>query len=125
MITDPYPGFPTDMQAQMMALCAIADGVSTITDTIYLDRFSHIPELARFGADIRLIQNVATIHGVEHLQGAPVMCTDIRAGAAIVIAALAAEGETSISRIYHVDRGYEQIDQKLAKLGASVERVKR
>jgi len=124
VVTDPYPGFPTDMQAQMMALCSIADGVSTLTDTIYLDRFTHVPELARLGADIRLEKNVARVHGVDHLQGAPVMATDIRAGAAIVLAALVAEGETRISRIYHVDRGYESLVEKLSGLGASVERVK-
>lgn len=122
--TQPYPGFPTDMQAQMMALCAIADGESVITDTIYLDRFTHVPELARLGADIRLDHNVATIRGVERLQGAPVMATDIRASAALVLAALVAEGETRISRIYHIDRGYEALDQKLVRLGASVKRVK-
>ena len=124
VVTDPYPGFPTDMQPQMMALCAIADGVSTLTDTVYLDRFAHVPELARLGADIRMEKNIAVIHGVDHLQGAPVMATDIRAGAAIVLAALVAEGETNISRIYHVDRGYENLVQKLSGLGASVERVK-
>jgi UDP-N-acetylglucosamine 1-carboxyvinyltransferase len=122
--TQPYPGFPTDMQAQMMALCSIAEGESVITDTIYLDRFTHVPELARLGADIRLDHNVATIRGVEHLQGAPVMATDIRASAALVLAALVAEGETHISRIYHLDRGYEALDQKLTRLGASVRRVK-
>jgi UDP-N-acetylglucosamine 1-carboxyvinyltransferase len=122
--TQPYPGFPTDMQAQMMALCSIADGESVITDTIYLDRFTHVPELARFGADIRLDHNVATIRGVERLEGAPVMATDIRASAALVLAALVAEGETRISRIYHLDRGYEALDQKLVQLGARVKRVK-
>jgi UDP-N-acetylglucosamine 1-carboxyvinyltransferase len=122
--TEPYPGFPTDMQAQMMALCSVADGESVITDTIYLDRFTHVPELARLGADIRMDHNVAIIHGVERLQGAPVMATDIRASAALVLAALVAEGETHISRIYHLDRGYEALDQKLAQLGASVRRVK-
>ncbi len=122
--TQPYPGFPTDMQAQIMALCSIADGESVITDTIYLDRFTHVPELARLGADIRLDHNVATIRGVVRLQGAPVMATDIRASAALVLAALVAEGETRISRIYHLDRGYEALDQKLATLGASVRRVK-
>jgi UDP-N-acetylglucosamine 1-carboxyvinyltransferase len=122
--TQPYPGFPTDMQAQMMALCSIADGESVITDTIYLDRFTHVPELARLGADIRLDHNVATIRGVERLGGAPVMATDIRASAALVLAALVAEGETKISRIYHLDRGYEALDQKLVQLGASVRRVK-
>jgi UDP-N-acetylglucosamine 1-carboxyvinyltransferase len=122
--TAPFPGFPTDMQAQMMAVCSIADGASVITDTIYLDRFTHVPELARLGADIRLEQNTAIVRGVPGLQGAPVMATDIRASAALVIAALVAEGETRISRIYHLDRGYEALDRKLAKLGASVERVR-
>jgi UDP-N-acetylglucosamine 1-carboxyvinyltransferase len=112
------------MQAQMMALCSVADGESVITDTIYRDRFTHVPELARFGARIRLSDNVATIQGVERLQGAPVMATDIRASAALVLAALVAEGETRISRIYHLDRGYESLDQKLGQLGASVQRVK-
>src|SRR5262245_22070542 len=122
--TQPYPGFPTDMQAQIMALCSIADGESVITDTIYLDRFTHVPELARLGAEIKLDHNVATIRGVKSLQGAPVMATDIRASAALVLAALVAEGETRISRIYHLDRGYEAMDQKLNALGASLRRVK-
>src|SRR5437867_1374562 len=122
--TAPFPGFPTDMQAQIMAVCSIADGTSVITDTIYLDRFTHVPELARLGADIRLEQNTAIVKGVSHLQGAPVMATDIRASAALVLAALVAEGETRISRIYHLDRGYEALDQKLVRLGASVERVR-
>ena len=121
--TLPYPGFPTDMQAQMMAVLAIADGDSTITDTVYLDRFTHVPELQRLGAKIRLEGNAAHIRGVERLQGAPVMATDIRASAALVLAALAAEGETRISRIYHLDRGYENLTEKLQKLGASVERI--
>jgi UDP-N-acetylglucosamine 1-carboxyvinyltransferase len=121
--TAPFPGFPTDMQAQMMALASVAEGTSVITDTVYLDRFTHVPELQRMGADIRLERNVAIIRGVEHLQGAPVMATDIRASAGLVIAALAAEGETRISRIYHLDRGYENFDGRLAKLGATIERV--
>jgi UDP-N-acetylglucosamine 1-carboxyvinyltransferase len=122
--TAPFPGFPTDMQAQTMAVCAIADGTSVITDTIYLDRFTHVPELSRLGANIELKGNAAVVRGVERLSGAPVMATDIRASAALVLAALIAEGETRISRIYHLDRGYEGLDQKLVKLGASVERVK-
>ena len=121
--TAPFPGFPTDMQAQMMAVLSVASGTSTITDTVYLDRFTHVPELVRLGADIRLDGNVAIIRGVERLQAAPVMATDIRASAALVLAALAAEGETRISRIYHLDRGYERLDEKLAKLGARVQRV--
>ena len=117
-----YPGFATDMQAQMMALAAIADGVSVITDTIYHDRFSHAPELARMGADICVVDNVATVHGKTRLKGAPVMATDLRASAALVLAGLAAEGETVVSRIYHLDRGYENLAAKLATLGARVER---
>jgi UDP-N-acetylglucosamine 1-carboxyvinyltransferase len=122
--TAPFPGFPTDMQAQMTALCAVAEGTSVITDTIYLDRFTHLPELGRLGADIRLEQNTVIVKGVDRLQGAPVMATDIRASAALVLAALVAEGETRVSRIYHMDRGYEALEQKLTKLGASVERVR-
>jgi UDP-N-acetylglucosamine 1-carboxyvinyltransferase len=122
--TAPFPGFPTDMQAQIMALCAVADGTSVVTDTIYLDRFTHVPELARLGAQIELKGNAAVIRGVERLQGAPVMATDIRASAALVIAALVAEGETKISRIYHLDRGYESLAEKFAQLGAKMERVK-
>jgi UDP-N-acetylglucosamine 1-carboxyvinyltransferase len=122
--TSPFPGFPTDMQAQMMALLSIASGTSTITDTVYLDRFTHVPELARLGAHIRLEGNAAIIRGVERLQAAPVMATDIRASAALVLAALAAEGETRISRIYHLDRGYERLDERLVRLGARVTRVR-
>jgi UDP-N-acetylglucosamine 1-carboxyvinyltransferase len=122
--TAPFPGFPTDMQAQMMAVCSVAEGTSVITDTIYLDRFTHVPELGRLGARIELKGNTALVRGVEHLSGAPVMATDIRASAALVLAALVAEGETRISRIYHLDRGYEGLDQKLIKLGASVERIR-
>jgi UDP-N-acetylglucosamine 1-carboxyvinyltransferase len=121
--TAPFPGFPTDMQAQFMALCSVADGTSIITDTIYVDRFTHVPELARMGAKIELKGNAAVIQGVSRLQGAPVMATDIRASAALVLAALVAEGDTTISRIYHLDRGYEALDEKLRKLGAAVARV--
>ncbi len=122
--TAPFPGFPTDMQAQMMAVAAIADGTSVVTDTIYLDRFSHVPELGRMGARIELKGNVAVVKGVERLSGAPVMATDLRASAALALAALVAEGETKISRIYHLDRGYENFDEKLTKLGARVERIR-
>ncbi len=122
--TAPFPGFPTDMQAQMMAVAAIADGTSVITDTIYLDRFTHVPELGRMGADIELKGNVAVVKGVERLSGAPVMATDLRASAALALAALVAEGETKISRIYHLDRGYERFDEKLTALGARVERIR-
>ena len=121
--TQVFPGFPTDMQAQMMAVAAIAQGTSVIEDTIYLDRFSHVPELSRMGARIELKGNVAVIRGVEKLSGAPVMATDLRASAALALAALVAEGETQISRIYHLDRGYERFDQKLTQLGARVERI--
>jgi len=122
--TAPFPGFPTDMQAQMMAVAAIADGTSVVTDTIYLDRFSHVPELGRMGANIELKGNVAVVKGVERLSGAPVMATDLRASAALALAALVAEGETKISRIYHLDRGYENFDAKLTALGARVERIR-
>lgn len=118
-----FPGFPTDMQAQMMAVAAIAQGTSVIEDTIYLDRFSHVPELGRMGANLELKGNVAVVKGVERLQGAPVMATDLRASAALALAALVAEGETRISRIYHLDRGYEAFDAKLTQLGAKVHRV--
>ncbi len=121
--TEVFPGFPTDMQAQMMAVAAIATGTSVIEDTIYLDRFSHVPELNRLGAKIELKGNVAIVKGVAKLQGAPVMATDLRASAALALGALVAEGETRISRIYHLDRGYENFDQKLTQLGARVERV--
>ncbi len=120
--TEIYPGFPTDMQAQMMALATIADGTTTITDTIYHDRFTHAPELARMGADIRVEGNVATVLGRDRLKGAQVMATDLRASAALVLAGLAAEGETVVSRIYHLDRGYENLADKLATLGANIER---
>lgn len=121
--TAPFPGLPTDMQAQLMAVCSVAAGTSVITETIYLDRFTHVPELARLGAQIELKANVAVVKGVRRLQGAQVMATDIRASAALVLAALVAEGETRISRIYHLDRGYEALELKLARLGATVERV--
>ncbi len=122
LTTAVYPGFATDMQAQMMALATIGDGTSTITDTIYHDRFSHAPELVRMGADIRVENNTAIVRGKTILKGAPVMATDLRASAALVLAGLAAEGETRVSRIYHLDRGYEALADKLASLGAQVER---
>lgn len=122
--TMPFPGFPTDMQAQMMAVASIAGGTSVITDTIYVDRFTHVPELGRMGARIELKGNVAIVKGVERLSGAPVMATDLRASAALALAALVAEGETKISRIYHLDRGYERFDEKLTGLGARVERIR-
>ena len=123
VVTRPFPGFPTDMQAQMIAVCAIGEGTSVIEDTIYLDRFTHVPELARMGARIELKGNVAVVKGVERLAGAQVMATDLRASASLVIAALAAQGETLVDRIYHLDRGYEALEQKLAALGADIERI--
>jgi len=122
METGIYPGFPTDVQAQWMALMSIADGESTITDTVYHDRFTHIAELNRLGSDIQLQQNVAIIKGNGHLKGAPVMSTDIRASASLILAGLAAEGRTDISRVYHIDRGYEEIEKKFQSLGADIKR---
>jgi UDP-N-acetylglucosamine 1-carboxyvinyltransferase len=119
-----YPGFPTDMQAQWTALMAVADGSSHVTDTIYKDRFMHVPELARLGCEIELKDNMATIHGGRPLTGATVMSTDLRASVAMVLAGLVAEGETQVLRIYHLDRGYESLERKLAKLGADIRREK-
>ncbi len=122
--TAPYPGFPTDMQAQVMAACCVADGTSFITETIYTDRFTHVAELQRLGADIRLDGARAAVFGVDGLQGAPVMATDLRASASLVLAGLAAEGITEVSRVYHLDRGYERLEEKLSGVGAMIERVK-
>ncbi|HMM45351.1 MAG TPA: UDP-N-acetylglucosamine 1-carboxyvinyltransferase [Candidatus Macondimonas sp.] len=121
--TAPYPAFPTDMQAQFMALNAIADGASTMIETVFENRYMHVPELERMGADIRVQGNVAVVHGVERLTGAPVMATDLRASAGLVLGALVAEGETEVDRIYHIDRGYECIEEKLGQLGACIRRV--
>ncbi len=121
--TMPYPGFPTDLQAQFMALMTLAEGSSVIRETIFENRFMHVQELARMGADIRLDGNTAFVRGVEHLSGAPVMATDLRASASLVLAGLAARGETIIDRVYHIDRGYERIEEKLGQLGAKVERI--
>lgn len=120
--TDVHPGFPTDLQAQWIALMSVANGSSHITDTIYHDRFSHVPELNRLGAKITLKKNRAFVTGVKTLKGAPVMSTDIRASASLVIAALIAKGRTDISRIYHIDRGYEKIEEKFKSLGAEISR---
>jgi UDP-N-acetylglucosamine 1-carboxyvinyltransferase len=120
--TQPYPGFPTDLQAQFTALLCLAEGTGVVTDTIYPDRFTHIPELIRLGAEIRLHANVVTVSGVASLQGAEVMSTDIRASSALVLAGLAAEGETRIHRVYHIDRGYESIETRLQGLGGMIER---
>ena len=121
--TAPFPGFPTDLQAQFMALMATADGDSIITETIFENRFMHVPELNRMGADITVQGASASIRGVAHLTGAPVMATDLRASVSLVLAGLAAEGETVVNRVYHLDRGYERLEAKLAACGAAIERV--
>jgi len=121
--TAPYPAFPTDMQAQFTALNAVAEGSATITETVFENRFMHVQEMQRMGAQIQLEGNTAITHGVEQLTGAPVMATDLRASASLVLAGLVAEGETRIDRIYHIDRGYERIEEKLAQLGANIRRV--
>ncbi len=122
--TLPYPGFPTDMQAQFMVLMSLGRGLSIISETIFENRFVHVSELIRMGADIRTVGNSAVIQGVENLSGAPVMASDLRASASLVLAGLGAEGATEISRVYHLDRGYDGLDKKLAKLGANIKRVK-
>jgi UDP-N-acetylglucosamine 1-carboxyvinyltransferase len=122
--TMPYPGFPTDMQAQFMALMSVADGTSIIKETIFENRFMHVAELVRMGADIMVEGGMATVKGVGKLKGAPLMATDLRASASLVVAALAAKGETEIRRIYHLDRGYQKMEEKLEKIGADVKRVK-
>jgi UDP-N-acetylglucosamine 1-carboxyvinyltransferase len=121
--TQPFPGFPTDLQAQFMALMTMAKGTSVIRETIFENRFMHVQELARLGADIQLHGDTATIKGVKGLTGAPVMATDLRASVSLVIAALMAEGETMINRVYHLDRGFEQLEQKLSRCGAQIERL--
>lgn len=122
--TLPYPGFPTDLQAPIMALAATVPGINVIIETIFENRFTHVAELRRMGADITVEGNVVIVKGVKDLMSAPIMMSDLRAGAALVIAALAAKGETEIRRIYHCDRGYERLDRKLAALGADIERIK-
>jgi UDP-N-acetylglucosamine 1-carboxyvinyltransferase len=121
--TQPYPGFPTDLQAQLMALLCLADGNSAVIEKIYPDRFMHVPELLRMGADIRREGPVAIVTGVKRLIGAPVMASDLRASAALVLAALCARGQTALQRVYHIDRGYERIEEKLRQLGADIQRV--
>ena len=121
--TAPFPGFPTDLQAQFMALMTRAKGTSRITETIFENRFMHVQELARLGAHIHLDGETATIEGVDRLQGAPVMATDLRASVSLVIAALAAEGETMVNRVYHLDRGFERLEEKLSRCGAAIERI--
>ena len=124
VMTQPYPGFPTDMQAQIMALLTLAEGASMITETIFENRYMHVPELVRMGAKINVHGNSAMVRGVPFLTGAEVMATDLRASVSLVIAALAARGETTINRVYHLDRGYEKLEEKLAACGAVIKRVK-
>lgn len=121
--TEPFPGFPTDLQAQFMALMTMAKGTSRITETIFENRFMHVAELARFGARIHLDGQVATVEGVDRLKGAPVMATDLRASVSLVIAGLAAEGETMVNRVYHLDRGFERLEEKIGRCGAEIERI--
>jgi UDP-N-acetylglucosamine 1-carboxyvinyltransferase len=122
--TAPHPGFPTDMQAQLMALLTLAQGTSVLTETIFENRFMHVPELGRMGADIEIRNNSAIVRGVKSLEGASVMATDLRASASLVIAGLVADGETVVRRVYHLDRGYERIEKKLAAAGADIERIR-
>ena len=124
MTTSPHPGFPTDMQAQFMALMAVGSGTSIITETIFENRFMHVSELSRLGADISLDGRIAVVQGVRRLSGAPMMATDLRASASLILAALAALGQSEVSRIYHLDRGYDQLDKKLISLGGRIRRVK-
>ena len=123
-MTEPYPGFPTDLQAQFMALMAVSEGAAMVTESIFENRFMHVPELARMGANITLHGGSALVRGVARLTGAPVMATDLRASVSLVLAGLAASGETMVSRIYHLDRGYERVEEKLAACGAEIERVR-
>jgi UDP-N-acetylglucosamine 1-carboxyvinyltransferase len=123
VMTEPYPGFPTDMQAQFMALMAVADGAAMVTETIFENRFMHVPELNRMGARINVHGTSAIVRGVSTLSGAPVMATDLRASVSLVLAGLAAKGETVVNRVYHLDRGFESVEQKLAACGADIERL--
>mgnify|MGYP000376083071 CR=1 FL=1 len=120
--TEPFPGFPTDLQAQMMALLCTADGVSVLEEKIFENRFMHAPELSRLGANITVRGNEAIVKGVPKLHAAPVMATDLRASVSLVIAALVAEGETTVNRIYHLDRGFERLEEKLGRCGAKITR---
>lgn len=121
--TAPYPGFATDMQAQFMAMLCKASGASVLTETIFENRYMHVPELARMGADIQVHGRTAVVKGVDRLVGAPVMATDLRASMSLILAGLAAEGETSVARVYHLDRGYERLEEKLSAVGADIERA--
>jgi len=124
LTTLPFPGFPTDMQAQFMVLLSLAEGMSTITETVFENRFIHVSELQRMGADIEIKGNTAIVRGVDHLSGAKIMASDLRASASLILAGLVAQGATEVSRIYHIDRGYEAIEDKLRGLGAELGRVK-
>ena len=124
VVTEPFPGFPTDLQAQMMALLCTAEGTSRLEETIFENRFMHAPELTRMGAKIEVHGGTATVTGVDRLKGAPVMATDLRASVSLILAGLAAEGETVVSRVYHLDRGYEFVEKKLSGIGAHIERIK-
>ena len=121
--TEVYPGFPTDLQAQMMAMLCTADGTSHLEETIFENRFMHAPELVRMGADIEVHGGTATVKGVDRMKGAPVMATDLRASVSLILAGLAAEGETQVNRVYHLDRGYEHVEEKLGAVGADISRV--
>jgi UDP-N-acetylglucosamine 1-carboxyvinyltransferase len=121
--TAPFPGFPTDLQAQIMALMTVADGTSVIREKIFENRFMHVPELARMGAQVRIDGDTATVRGVEKLKGAQVMATDLRASVSLVLAGLAAEGETVVGRVYHLDRGFDRLEEKLSRVGADIERM--
>ncbi len=123
IVTEPFPGYATDLQAQMMALMTLAEGTSSITEQIFENRFMHVPELGRMGAKIEITGNTAQVTGVESLRGAPVMATDLRASISLLLAGLAAQGETVVSRVYHLDRGYERVEEKLRACGASIERI--
>jgi UDP-N-acetylglucosamine 1-carboxyvinyltransferase len=124
IMTEPFPGFPTDMQAQLMVLMTTANGASMITETIFENRYMHVPELIRMGARINVHGSSAIVRGVPRLKGAPVMATDLRASSSLILAGLAAEGETIVNRVYHLDRGYERVEEKLAACGAQIERIK-
>ena len=124
VVTEPFPGFPTDLQAQMMALLCTAEGTSNLEETIFENRFMHAPELTRMGANIEVHGGKAVVHGVDRLKGAQVMATDLRASVSLILAGLAAEGETVVSRVYHLDRGYEFVEKKLSGIGAHIERIK-
>jgi UDP-N-acetylglucosamine 1-carboxyvinyltransferase len=123
VVTEPFPGFPTDLQAQMMAMLCTAEGTSVLEERIFENRFMHAPELMRMGARIEVQGGTARVTGVERLRGAPVMATDLRASVSLILAGLAAEGETVVSRVYHLDRGYEHVEEKLSAVGARIERV--